>query len=159
MNALNYTVAFEIENFRSSFRTVGGSDNQLGFFSGINLRFAGFINIAVCMSCNCNRLFPRRYERGNSFYDNRRPENRSVQNCSQRSVGALPHLGEIIFFNSLRIRRYCGAFYPYAVFFYGFARFYGYLIRGLFPFRQTQIVIFGFQIHIRNYQQVFNPLP
>ena len=105
VQALNNAVGIlEIKNQLTGFFAFCIGNNQFCLRTLLHFHFGVLINIAISVTSNCNRLCPSRNIRFNTLYQNRGAEYSSVQNGTNCTVRAFPHLGKMIFRHSCSIR-------------------------------------------------------
>ena len=111
------------------------------------------------MTCDSDRLLPIL---NNGLYrvdNNRSTENCSVENCTDSSVGALPHLGKVVLFNSLLVGGDGGTLYRNTVLLCSVSRVKGYLILGLFSFGKSQVIVLCFKVNEGKNKLILDHLP
>ena len=111
------------------------------------------------MSCDCYRLFPVFYTRFYSFYYDRSPEYRSVENSSYRSIRTFPHFLKIVFNNSCCIGRNSCTLYGYTIFLGSVSGIKCNLIISSISVLKSKIIVFRFELNKRQYQFIFDDLP
>ena len=80
------------------------------------------------MTRKCDRLFPVTYTWLNSLYNDRRTENSSIKDRTDRTIRTLVHLLQIIFIHTCMVRCDCRTFYCNPIFFCSFSSVDCYLI-------------------------------
>ena len=155
VQSLQYARALEFENGLADFLSVFAGKHQLRFSGAGNPHFRILIHVAIGMTGNGNGLFPGPYRRMYAVHLDRSPEHGTVQDCADRSVGALPHFLQVIFFNPLCVGSDRGALHSHAVLQRCFGAVHGHLVVGFIPVFQSQVVILGFQVHKRLQQFLF----
>ncbi len=116
VHTLQHTRAVKMVNQLSGFFSVGGSKYKLCLSALLHPYFRVFIYVAICMTRQCDRLFPVLYTGLDSLHHNRRSENRTVQNGANGSVGTFPHFFQIIFCHSRSIGCNRRTFYSNTIF-------------------------------------------
>ena len=160
VQTLNDTIGIlEVEDQLSGLLALCVGDNQLSLGALLYLHLGVLVHIAVSVTGNGDRCSPGRDIRLNALDQNRGTENRAVQNGTNGAVGALPHLGQIVLRHSCSVRGDGCALDCNAVLLGGVGAVDGYLILGLFPVFQTQIIVLGLEVNIRGQQNVLDPLP
>ena len=124
-----------------------------------NLHLCCLINITICMSGNSNWFLPCSDCWFNTFHNDWRTENSTIKNGTDRTIRALPHFFQIVFFHTSSVRCDCCTFDSNTVFLCCHGRINGYLIVGLISVLQPQIIIFCLQINKWKKQFVFDHLP
>ena len=111
------------------------------------------------MPGNGNGLFPGRDQGTDALHHNGFPEHRPVQDGPDGTVGTGPHFLQSVFLHPGRVGRNGGTFHRHPVFFGGQGRIDSHLVVRIVPMLHAQVVIFRFQVHIRNDQDIFDHLP
>ena len=114
---------FKIKNGQSFFFAVAGN-YDFGNLSLFNLTLYRLVNIAICVSCNNDRLFPGGDIRSNAVNYNGRSKHSTVQNRSYSSIGGRIECFKVILHFSLRVCRNSSAFNANFVFFNSVRRFF-----------------------------------
>ena len=92
VHALNDTFSVKIMYELFCLTSVLGRIHKLHFTRTRYLHFRSLINITICMPCNGDRFLPVFHARLNSLYNDRRTEYCSVEDCTDCSIRAFPHL-------------------------------------------------------------------
>lgn len=111
------------------------------------------------MARNGDRTLPASYNRFDLGQQDRSTENRAVQSRPDCGIGASPHLFQRIFLHPLEIGGNGGTFHSHMMNLDGVGSIHCHLIVGGVPIRQTQIIVFCFQIHKRKNQFILDHLP
>ena len=106
-----------------------------------NLHLCILVYISIRMSRNRNRFLPVLHARLNPFYHDGGTKYCTVQDCTDRSVRALPHFFQIILIHPCRIWGDRGAFYGNLIFLCGICRVHCNLIISLITMFKSQIII------------------
>ena len=110
---------------------VLAGDHQLRLTIGTHLHFRVFVNVAVSVTGDGDRLLPGGNKGGDALYYNRRAEYGAIQNRTDGTVGGFPHLLQMVFIHSGGIGRDGGAFHRHAVFLSGVSGIKGHLVVSL----------------------------
>ena len=154
-NARAGKVVYQFLRDRSVFRGV----DQFHLACSRNLHLGSLIHISVSMSGDGNGLLPVLHAGFNPFYHDGRTENRSVQDRPDRSVGALPHLLQIVLLHAGRVGGNGGALDCDAVLLCGFRGIHRYLIICGVSVLQAQIIILCLQVDEGSQKLVLDHLP
>ncbi len=133
--------------------------HQLTFAGARDLHLACLVHIPIGMAGNRNRLLPVPDARLDALDRNRGAEYGAVKNRADGTVGAFPHLFEIIFRHTGSVGGNGSAFDGHAILLGGLRRVKSYLVIRLIAVLQAQIVIFCLQIHKRQNQLILNHFP
>ena len=159
MYSLNDTTSRKIMDQFSCFRSILRGKYKFGLSGPRHLDLCILINISVRMAGKSDGFFPVSHTGFNSLYNDRRSENRAIQNCPDGPVGAFPHFLQIVLCHSRCIWCNGSTLNSYTVFFGGFRTFHRNLIICRIPMLQTKIIIFCLKINIRQKQFVLNHFP
>ena len=110
---------------------VLAGDHQLRLTIGTHLHFRVFVNVAVSVTGDGDRLLPGGNKGGDALYYNRRAEYGAIQNRTDGTVGGFPHLLQMVFIHSGGIGGDGGAFHRHAVFLSGISGIKGHLVVSL----------------------------
>ena len=111
------------------------------------------------MTGDGNRLFPVFHCRFDGRNGDWCTENSTIENRTNRSVGALPHFMELVFVHTLMIRRNGRTLHSHTILLRCLSRVNSNLVACLVTLRKTEVVVFCFQIHERENQLVLNHFP
>ncbi|MPM65414.1 hypothetical protein SDC9_112310 [bioreactor metagenome] len=159
IHALQHAGTLEIVDGLAEARALFARKDQLRLALLRHAVFRCAVNIAIGVTRDGDRFFPGLDHGFYAVDQNRRAEDRSVQNRADGAVWALPHLGEVIFRDALGVGRDGCAFDANAVSFDRIRRVGGYLIAGFLAFDQTEIIVFRLEIDKRQDQLVLDLLP
>ena len=159
MHTLNNTRSLEFMNRLFHNGSIFSGKHQFCFSRTRNLHLYCFIDIPISMSCNRDWLFPGTDIWLNPFYDDRCTENRTIQNCTNRSIWALPHFFQMIFLHTGCIRCDSGTLYSDSIFSGGLSTVYGHLIIGRISVFKPEIIILCLQINKRKQKLLFDHGP
>ena len=118
-----------------------------------------FVNVTISMSCQCDWLFPVAYAWFDALYNDRCTENRSVHDRTDRTVRTLPQFFQIVFRHAGCVWSDRCTFYSHAVFFVCQCTVNGNLVVRLISVLQSQIIVFGFQVDIREQKLILDHFP
>ena len=134
-------------------------NGKISLASGRSLCFNSLVHVAVCVTCNDDRLFPCRNERSDAVHNYRRAEHRSVKDGAYGTVRRLPHFLEIIFLDTRGIGSDRRAFDRNAVFLGRVCGIDSDLIIRVVSVFKPEIVILRLEINKRKDKSVFYLLP
>ena len=117
------------------------------------------VDIPVRVTGDGNRFLPGAYIWLNPAHDDRAAENRAVHDRPDRSVRALPHLFQTVFFHPVRVRRNRGTLDGNAETQCRLRCVYGNPVICFVSFFQTEVIILCLQIHVRKNQFFLDHLP
>ena len=132
---------------------------QAGSRWTVNAQLAVFVNVAVSVTSDGDRCFPGAHEWVDAVDEDRCAENGAVEEGADGAVRAFPHFLEVVLFNAGSVWRDCCTLDADAIFFDRFCSVHGHLVVCFVAIFKTEIVVFGFQIHIWQDQFVFDPGP
>ncbi len=159
MHALKYARAFELVDYHFFFLSVFAFEYHLGHTGFVHADFNALVHVAVGMAGDGDRFLPVA-DCGLDGRDGYRcAEHSAVEDGTDGAVRALPHFVEVIFGHSLCVGRDCRALHRYAVFLCGFGCVVGYLVAGFVALRQTEVIVFGFEVNEREDEFVLDHLP
>ena len=160
MNALNNSAArLEIVYQSPCLVAVFISNDYLSLAALRSSELCILIYVAVGMTGNRYRLCPARYKGSDALYDDRSAKYRAVKYRSYRAVWGLPHLLELVLFNSCGVWGDGRAFYRDSVFLGRVRTVYGNLVVGLVAVLKSEVVVFGLEINIGQYKLVLYHFP
>ena len=148
----------KIEHFDFS-RAVTVFEDEFCLAALLYVALYVLIYIAVSVSCYRDRACPRRNIGSNTLDHYRRSEYRAVEHCSHSTVGAFPHLSEIVFLYSLRVGRNSRTLDAYSVLFDSVGSLYRYGVLGLFSLDKSEVVVFTPEVYERIYENILYPRP
>lgn len=95
----NTTSTFIMINFHFLFWAIISFENDLEFSWLIDYKICSFILITKGMTSNDDRFFPPWNKSWDVFNNDRLSENSTIQNISDGTIGAFPHLLKVEFFD------------------------------------------------------------
>ena len=157
--SLKNAAALKVIDGFSELASVSTGEDKLCLAGGGDSVFCSLVNVAVSVTRDGDRLLP--VANGGLYRVDKygRAENSSVKDSADSAVGALPHLAEVVFLNTLLVGSDSSALYRNAVFLRCVSAVKGHLILGSLAFYQTEIVILGVQINEGKEQLVLYHLP
>ena len=155
----NTTLSVEVIHFHLLLAPVIAFEGDLEFAWLIHDKICGLVLVTECMSSDDNRFFPARYQPRNILDDDGLPKDSSVQDVSDGTVGALPHLLEFELCNSSLIRCNGGTFDPYLALPDSISGINGNLVVGGIPMLNAKIEVPDVEIKERKDELVLNCLP
>ncbi|OPZ95281.1 MAG: hypothetical protein BWY70_02041 [Bacteroidetes bacterium ADurb.Bin408] len=159
MHPLDHTGSVKLMNGLSCDFTFLIGENKFSFTFSRHAVLNIFINITICVTRDGDRFFPCGNEWCYAAHCYWRPEYCAVKYCPDCSVGALPHLCEVIFLYPLSVGGYSGAFHSNAIFFCGNCGIGCNLVFCFLPVFKSKVVVFGFQINIWLKEYILDELP
>ena len=115
--------------------------------------------ITICMAADNDGLCPTRHKTRHVLTDNGFAENNAAQNIADGAVWRLPHLLEVKFFHTGRIRSDSCAFHAYTILLDCVGGIDCYLVIGGIAVFHAEIIIFQINIEIRQDQLFFDQIP
>ena len=159
MHALHHAGALEVKDGLPLFGAVLGGKDKLGLACAGDVHFHIAVYVAVGMAGDGDGRLPGADRGMHSADQDGRTEHCAVQHGADGAVGAFPHFMQVIFLHALGVGGDGGTLHRYTVLFRGVGAVNGHLIPGFVPVGQAQVIIFGFQINIRQNQQILDVLP
>ena len=129
--------------------SILGSINKLYFTRFVNVHLCVLVNISICVTCKSDRFLPVAYAWLDSLYYDRSTEYSSVQDRTDRSVRALVHFLEVVFFHTCVVWSDGRTFNCNTIFLGCFCCIDGYLVIGIIAVCKTKVIVFCIQINIR----------
>ena len=124
------TMSFEFVDFHLFFSPIISLENYFKSSGFVDCEISGFVLISEGVSANDDWLLPPWNQSWDIFDDNGLSEDSAVEDISDSSVGALPHLLEFEFLDSGLVGGDGGAFDAYFALLDGFSSFDGDLVIG-----------------------------
>ncbi|MPM76148.1 hypothetical protein SDC9_123144 [bioreactor metagenome] len=159
VHGLQHAGALEVVNRLAEARAVFAGKDQLGLALFRHAVFGAAVYVAIGVTGDCDGLFPVLDDGLDRVDQNRRAEHRSVQNGADGAVGALPHLGEVIFLHALGVRGDGCALDAHAVLLDGVRTVSGHLVARFFTLRQAEVIVFDLEVDERQDQFFLDLLP
>ena len=159
VHSLEHAGSFKLMNQLSCLCTVLGSKYQLCFPWTACFQLYRLIHVPIRMPCQRNRFLPVFHTRLNPFDNNRGTEHRTVQDCTDGSIRALPHFLQIILCHTGSIRCNRRTFHCNAVFLCSIRTVKCHLVIRRIPMLQPQIIILCFQVNKGEQKLILYHLP
>ncbi len=115
----------------------------------IDDHFNVLVNISISMTCDRDGLFPRPHGGADAVQEYRGPEDCPVKYGPNSPVRTLPHLLQSVFFDSLLIGGYRGAFDRHTIYFCRLRGLHRYPVVSLIAFLKSQVIVFSLQVNMR----------
>ena len=147
------------ENSPALLPSVGISNHKLGSCRAFHSYLCVLINIAVCVTSDGNRLLPAGNERLDAVNEDRSSEYGTVEHCPDGSVGALPHLCQVVLRHSLSIGSNGGALNGNTEFLGLLSSIDSNLILGGFTVLESEIKILRLKMNIGIDNDILDLLP
>ncbi len=155
----NNAGSIKIVNQLALFSPVRFCHDQLRLCAGRNGPLDGAVQVAVSVPGNGDRLLPAGNQRRDALYQNRRAENRPVQNRADGAVRGFPHFFQAVFLHAVGVRGYGGALDAHAVLFRRVRRVDRHPVIRRVPVFQPQVVVFRFEVDIGAQKDLLDFLP
>ena len=155
----NTSFSFELEDLHALLISfIVCEDNFKGSWL-VDNKVGSFVLITKGMSSNNNGFFPSWNQSRNVIHDNGFSEDSTVENVSDRTIGAFPHFFEIEFLDSSFIRSDCGALNTNLAFLDGIGSINGDLVVGCVSVFNSEVEIQDFEIKERKDQLILDWFP
>jgi hypothetical protein len=160
VDALEDTRALEVINcLVEQLLAVLVSEYELACTLLRNSVLCSLVEVAVSVTCNCDRLCPVLDYWLDAVDRDRSTEYCTVEDGSDSSVRALPHLMEMILVHTLSVRSDCSALYANAILLDSFAGVLCDLITSLITYRKSEVIVLCLEVYERKNKLVFDHLP
>jgi len=134
-------------------------EDELGNASLFAAHLYAFIDVAIGVTGDGDGLLPRANLRLDARQLDRSAEHRTIEDGTNRAVGALPHLVELVLVHALVVRSDRGALHGYAILLVGVGSVDRHLVVGLVAIGKTEVVVLALEVNERKDQLVLDHLP
>ena len=157
--ALQHAGAVKLVDGLAVHRAVGRREHKLRLARAGHAVLRRAVDIAKGVAGDGDGGLPGAHDRPDAAHHDRRAENRAVQNGADGAVGALPHLGKVVFLHALGVGGDGGALDGHAVLFVGVGGVDGHLVFGFLAVDKAEVIVFGLEVHKRQDDFVLDLLP
>ena len=155
----NTTFSFEFVDFHSLLLSLIICENNFKFSRFIDCKIGGSVLISESVSSNNNGFFPSWNKSWDVIDDDRFSEDGSVENVSDCTVGAFPHVFKVELFDSCLIRGDGGTFDTNFALFDGIGSINCDLIIGGISVFDTEVKVLDIEIKEWEDKLIFNGFP
>ena len=160
VDALEDARALEVINcLMEEFLALLVSEYELACSLLRNSVLCTLIEVAVCVTSNSDRHCPVLNYRLDAVDSDRSTEHSTVEDSSDSSVRALPHLVKMILIHSLSVRCDSCALYANAILLDSLAGVLCDLVTSLVSYRESEVIILSLEVHERQDEFVLDHLP
>ena len=157
--ALQHTGTFKIEHGGTLLGAVGTGEQQLCLTGTGDAELRALVHVAIGMAGDGDGLFPVLDHRLDAVDHDGGTEHGAVQHGADGTVGALPHLVQLVLVHALGIGGDGGALDRHAILLVGKSSVHGHLVAGGIAVGQAKVIVFGLEVHKRKDQFVLDHLP
>ena len=159
VGALEHAAALEVVDRGGLLGAVRAGEAQLRLAGAGDAELGGLVHVAVGVAGNGDGLFPELDGGLDAVDHDGGAEHGAIQRSADGAVGALPHLVELVLVHPLRVGGDGGALDGHAVLLVGLGGVDGHLVAGGVAVGQTEVVVLGLQIDVRQEKLVLDELP
>ena len=142
VHSLKHASALECVHYNLLVLAAFAVEYELGNARLVSANLNALVYVAVCMTCNGDRLLPVAYCRMDARDSDRSTEYGTVEDRTYSAVRTLPHLMELILVHTLMVRRNGGALNSHTKTLCSLSCILCNLVAGLVTLYQTEVVIF-----------------